>query len=68
MSNEILTQQQQVTQQLKQGWTTALDALKDCGCMRLAARVQEMRQDGLSVIDKWVEINGKRFKAYRIVK
>ena len=62
-----MTQQQQVTQRLNQEWTTALDALKYCGCMRLAARVREMRQDGLNVIDKWVEVNGKRFKAYRIV-
>ena len=55
-------------QRLQQGWTTALDALNDCGCMRLAARVLEMRQDGLNVIDQWVEVNGKRFKAYRLVK
>ncbi len=63
-----MTQQQQVTQRLQQGWTTALDALKHCGCMRLAARVQEMRQGGLNVIDQWVEVDGKRFKAYRLVK
>jgi hypothetical protein len=67
MNSEILTQQEQVRQRLKQGWTTGLDALRDCGCMRLAARVLEMRQDGLNVIDQWVEIEGKRFKAYRIV-
>lgn len=68
MSKTILTQQQQVTQRLQQGWTTALDALNDCGCMRLAARVLEMRQDGMLVLDQWVEVNGKRFKAYRLVK
>lgn len=49
-------------------WTTALDALNDCGCMRLAARVQEMKANGLTVIDKWVEMNGKRFKSYKLVK
>ena len=63
-----MTQQQQVTKRLRSGWTTALDALKDCGCMRLAARVLEMRQDGLNVVDKWVEVNGKRVKAYQIVE
>lgn len=68
MTKKILTQQQQVVQRLQQGWTTALDALTDCGCMRLAARVLEMRQDGLNVIDQWVEVNGKRFKAYKLVK
>lgn len=68
MTNKILTQQQQVVQRLQQGWTTALDALNDCGCMRLAARVLELRQDGLKVDDKWVNANGKKFKAYRLVK
>ena len=63
-----MTQQEQLYKRLGKGWTTALDALNDCGCMRLAARVLEMRLDGLNVIDKWVEVNGKRFKAYRIAK
>ena len=61
-----MTQQEQLTKRLRHGWTTALDALKDCGCMRLAARVLEMRQEGLNVDSKWVEANGKRFKAYRL--
>jgi hypothetical protein len=62
-----MTQQEQLHKRLRTGWTTGLDALKYCGCMRLAARVLEMRQAGLTVIDKWVEINGKRFKAYKII-
>lgn len=61
-----MTQQEMLTKRMLRAWTTPLDALKDCGCMRLAARVLEMRQDGLTVIDKWVEVNGKRFKAYKI--
>ena len=63
-----MTQQELLSKRLRKGWTTALDALKDCGCMRLAARVLEMRQSGLKVVDQWVEVNGKRFKAYRLVK
>jgi Helix-turn-helix domain len=63
-----MTQQEMLTKRMRRAWTTPLDALKDCGCMRLAARVLEMRQDGLTVIDKWVEVNGKRFKAYRLLK
>ena len=63
-----MTQQELVLKRLRKGWTTALDALKDCGCMRLAARVLEMRQAGLNVADQWVEVNGKRFKAYKISK
>ena len=63
-----MTQQEQLSKRLRKGWTTALDALKYCGCMRLAARVLEMRQDGLTIDSKWVEVGGKRFKSYRIVK
>ena len=63
-----MTQQEQLTKRLRRGWTTGLDALKDCGCMRLAARVLEMRQDGLNVSDKWVTVNSKRVKAYKIVE
>lgn len=62
-----MTQQKLVLQRLKKGWTTALDALSECGCMRLAARVQEFREAGYKVTDKWVELNGKRFKAYKVV-
>lgn len=49
-------------------WTTSLDALNYCGCMRLAARVQEMKANGLIIIDKWVEQGGKRYKSYKLVK
>jgi hypothetical protein len=62
-----MTQQEQVLNRLKKGWTTALDALSECGCMRLAGRVQEFKQEGFHVVDKWVELNGKRFKAYKVV-
>ena len=68
MTKKILTQQQKVVQRLQQGWTTALDALKDCGCMRLAARVLDYRRDGIEIQDRCIESNGKRFKAYRALK
>jgi hypothetical protein len=61
-----MTQNQLIEKRLRAGWTTPLDALRDCGCMRLAARVLEMRQDGLKVLDKWVQVDGKKFKAYKL--
>ena len=63
-----MTQRESIVKRLKRGWTTGLEALNDCGTMKLATRVSEMRRDGLNVIDKWVEQGGKRFKAYRLVK
>lgn len=45
---------------------TALEALSKHGCMRLAARIGDLKDQGISIADRWVESNGKRFKAYRI--
>lgn len=36
--------------------------------MKLATRVSELRRTGLLIADKWVEVNGKRMKAYKLVK
>lgn len=63
-----MTQREVIIKRLKRGWCTGLQAVYDCGTMKLATRVSEMRRDGLNIIDKWVEQGGKRFKAYRIVK
>ncbi len=63
-----MTQRETIVKRLKRGWTTGLQALNDCGTMKLATRVSELRRSGLNIIDKWVEQGGKRFKAYRLVK
>lgn len=54
---------------LRKGWTTSLTCAMRGGVWSLAQRVSEMRRDGLTVIDKWVELpSGARIKAYRIVR
>ena len=53
---------------LKKQWLGPLDALRLAGCMSLSQRCGEMRREGVNVVDRWVEANGKRFKTYRIVK
>ena len=63
-----MTQRGTIVKRLKRGWATVLQALNDCGTMKLATRVSELRRSGLNIIDKWVEQGGKRFKAYRLVK
>ena len=62
-----MTQQEQLLKRLRQDWTTPLDALMYCGCMRLAARILECKQAGMNVVDKWVDSNGKKYKAYKII-
>jgi len=63
-----MTQRETIVKRLKRGWTTGLQALNDCGTMKLATRVSELRRSGLNIIDKWVEQGGKRYKSYRLVK
>ena len=63
-----MTQHHHIVKRLRRGWTTGLDALRDCGTMKLATRVSELRRAGIAITDKWVEVGGKRVKAYRISK
>jgi hypothetical protein len=53
---------------LKQGPLTPMDALREFGCFRLAARVLDLRQAGYTIVSEKVEANGKRFAQYRLVQ
>ena len=66
------------------GWTSPIDALRDCGCFSLAQRVSEWRAERRwcakipgqrytkpppEIIDEWLKLpNGKRVKRYRAVR
>lgn len=63
-----MSQHQLILKQLRRGWTTPIDALRESGSMKLATRVGELRRAGVAIMDKWVEVNGKRFKVYRIAR
>lgn len=45
---------------------TPIEALRRFGCLRLAARVSDLRRDGLQIESATVEANGKRFARYRL--
>lgn len=46
---------------------TALEALKLFNCMRLAARINDLKDMGIDIADRWItRDDGKRFKAYRV--
>ena len=45
---------------------TALDALQQYGCFRLAARVHELRKAGHDIEEEIVTRNGKRYASYFI--
>jgi len=65
-----MTQNEQVLKRLKKGPLTPLQALQELGCTRLAARVYDLRRDGVEVQDRWLEVPTRhgvvRVKQYRL--
>lgn len=49
---------------LKHNSITPMEALKHYGCMRLAARIRDLRNEGFSVLSTRVQRNGKTFAKY----
>ena len=45
---------------------TPLQALDKWGCMRLGARILELRQEGWNIITETVKKNGKRYAKYSL--
>lgn len=61
------SQHDAILNHLRKGFTiTPLDALSEFGCMRLASRIHEIRQEGVKVNDKVITSGNARFKAYWI--
>lgn len=47
---------------------SALDALSEFGCFRLASRIADLRKEGLRIIKKMITENGKTFAQYSLKK
>jgi len=47
---------------------TAVEALEKFGCFRLAARVADLRKDGVNIITDTITQNGKFFASYKKIK
>ena len=69
----IESQERQIRRYMEAGNTiTGLEAMNLFGCMRLPARVAEMKKNGVPVVDEWeyqIDENGKvvkKWKKYRI--
>jgi hypothetical protein len=46
---------------------TQLQALEKWGCMRLSARINELRKIGMPIITHTIKQNGKSFAKYKII-
>lgn len=63
------TQVFQILDHLYRGYTlTALEAVQRFGCLRLAARVEELRRAGHQIETEWIADSetGKHFARYRL--
>ena len=64
-----MTQTEWVRLQLIAGRAlTPMDALKEAGCFRLAARVDELRNMGMRITATLVQRHSKRFSEYRLAR
>jgi hypothetical protein len=63
------SQNEQIRQHLEAGSTiTALEAFYQYKCLRLAARIKELKKAGLAICSRTIEIEGKHFSQYSLAK
>ena len=58
----------QILNVLSKGRTiTPIDAFENFGCLRLAARISDLRAEGHAIITTIANKNGKRFAKYSLI-
>lgn len=63
-----MSQQTRILAHLRRARLDPITALSRYGCLRLAARVDELRSQGHQIVSRLVERGGKRFAQYRLVR
>ena len=58
----------QILNHLTKGPITAIDALNNYGCFRLAARINDLRMDGHKIHTEIARKDGRRYAKYHLVK
>lgn len=62
-----MSQIEAIKKHLQQGKPiTPLQALQEYGCLRLAARISDLRDQGMKIKTQIVELNDKRFAKYTL--
>lgn len=60
-----MSQNDQILKYLEGGHTlTAFEALRKFGCLRLAARICDLREQGATIGREWEQQYGKRYARY----
>jgi hypothetical protein len=67
-SGPTMSQAEWILMTLRKRPLTALDALEGCGCMRLAARINDLRADGHVIGTEMASKNGKKFAKYFLIQ
>ena len=62
------SQTSRILAQLRIASMTPLDAFRAIGCMRLGARIFELRREGHQIKTDMVKVGGKRVARYRLIK
>jgi len=61
------SQNDRILEALKAGAKiTPMDALQRFGCLRLSARIKDLRVRGYRIVNEWRSENGKRFAEYKL--
>jgi hypothetical protein len=63
-----MSQEAQIIKMLRKGPITPLDAFRQVGCMRLAARIHDLKEKGFVIDSTFVRIGGKKVSRYRLIK
>lgn len=62
-----MSQTTQILEMLKRGPVTAMEALQEAGCFRLAARIADLRQQGHDIqTDTVTTPTGKHIASYKL--
>lgn len=67
MNNKKPTQAKRILEYMKKnGGITSLDAARDLGCMRLGARIFELKDDGHEIKSEFVEVKNRYGEKCRV--
>jgi hypothetical protein len=63
-----MSQTEWILENLRKRPLTPLDALQGCGCLRLAARILELKSRGHNIVREMVTDGDRTFARYRLAR